>query len=284
MSTINTTTGTAALLQLDPISVHKLCITWVPGDMHTLALMIPSKYNFDYKSEPSLFQEENDAENKMHTFKWRFDEIIKNIDDKINRTEHILKYIDKRTYTDLYNSSEKIFTDILNFRSDLWKLCEEIKNIELFRISPLIPSDNLFEDRSFIQKQRMMNALLNNHTKKMNEFMELCRKTYNKYEKDLQSIIKFPKKNNIKRDLYGKPLENDGFAKCMQNELDILKELRVQLNICKASYCELFINDKHLEYDENDFNITSYPTKFKFNNDEMSIEIEKLRAIRDYKL
>ena len=59
-----------------------------------------------------------------------FDDIIKTLDDKINHIEHILRYIDKRTYTDLYNSSGKLFSDILNFRSDLWKLCEEIKNIE----------------------------------------------------------------------------------------------------------------------------------------------------------
>jgi hypothetical protein len=269
-----------ALLQLTNLGVHNLCITWVPGDLDTLSLMIPSKYNFNYKSEPALFDEKNDANNKMFNYKWCFDEIIKNLDEKIEYTNHTLKYINKNTFTHLYNFSEKLFLDILNFKNDLWKLCEEFKNIELFRISPLVPNDNLFEDRSLIQKQRIINSLLSNHSKKMNDFMELWRKIYNKFEEGIDSIIKFPKENNIKTDIFGKCLENEGFEKTIQHKLKILKELQVSLNTCKDSYIELLKNDKNIDYNDNDFNITSYPTKFKFNNDQMSLEIDKLKALR----
>jgi len=270
-----------ALRQLNALGVHNLCTTWVPGDLHTLALMIPSKYNFNYKSEPSLFEEKDDVNNKMFTFYYKFDEIIQSLNSRISHTEHIIRYADKSTYTDLYNSSERLFKDILDFRNDLWKLCDEFKNIELFRVSPLSPRDKLFEERSFEDKQKIMNSLINNHAKKMNDFMELCRKTYNKFEEDLQNIIKFPKENDIKRDIYGKCLENEGFSKCMKHKVDILKELRSELNICKESYIDLLKNDKHIEYDSNDINITSHPTKFKFNDQQMSIEIANLIKARE---
>ena len=193
--------------------------------------------------------------------------------DHIMQCEYRLRYIETSNYTSTANESERLFNYVLDLRTEITSMCDEFRNIELFRLDAQADASLDFQTR-----QKIKNAERDKHTIRMERFMESSRDMYNFIEEHIQSIICFPRENNMERDAYGKSLSLPDIGRCLDHKLTVLKKFKDKLEHWKTEFGVLS-NVIQIESHELD-GITSNPTKFKFSDDTMKIELNKLIKLR----